>query len=180
MHCEDPGCLRACPADGAIIKYENGIVDFQQEHCIGCGYCISGCPFDIPKFNPKTNKVFKCTLCSDRVGQGLEPACIKACPTGCLHFGTKHDMVQIAAKRVGIRKRRRLRSTVDWRHACHLRAARHHETGVVRWLAFKSGYSSELHDLEVAGETYGFADGCSRRIRGLFPSHYCWSKTAAT
>src|SRR5438309_9357899 len=42
MHCEDPGCLRACPADGAIIKYENGIVDFQQDNCIGCGYCISG------------------------------------------------------------------------------------------------------------------------------------------
>src|SRR5687768_2984958 len=100
MHCEDPGCLRACPADGAIIKYENGIVDFQQENCIGCGYCISGCPFDIPKFNPQTKKVFKCTLCSDRVGQGLEPACIKACPTGCLHFGTKQDMVQIARTRV--------------------------------------------------------------------------------
>jgi formate dehydrogenase beta subunit len=99
MHCEDPGCLRACPADGAIIKYQNGIVDFQQENCIGCGYCISGCPFDIPKFHPKTNKVFKCTLCSDRVGQGLEPACIKACPTGCLHFGTKSEMVQIARTR---------------------------------------------------------------------------------
>lgn len=99
MHCEDPGCLRACPADGAIIKYENGIVDFQQENCIGCGYCISGCPFDIPKFNPKTNKVFKCTLCSDRVGQGLEPACIKACPTGCLHFGTKNDMTALAQAR---------------------------------------------------------------------------------
>jgi formate dehydrogenase beta subunit len=99
MHCEDPGCLRACPADGAIIKYENGIVDFQQENCIGCGYCISGCPFDIPKFNQQTKKVFKCTLCSDRVGQGLEPACIKACPTGCLHFGTKEEMVQIAHSR---------------------------------------------------------------------------------
>jgi formate dehydrogenase iron-sulfur subunit len=99
MHCADPGCLRACPADGAIIKYENGIVDFQQENCIGCGYCISGCPYDIPKFHPKTNKVYKCTLCSDRVGQGLEPACIKACPTGCLKFGTKSDMVQIAGLR---------------------------------------------------------------------------------
>lgn len=99
MHCEDPGCLRACPADGAIIQYQNGIVDFQQENCIGCGYCISGCPFDIPKFNPQTKKVFKCTLCSDRVGQGLEPACIKACPTGCLHFGTKDDMVALANTR---------------------------------------------------------------------------------
>jgi formate dehydrogenase iron-sulfur subunit len=100
MHCADPGCLRACPADGAIVKYENGIVDFQQENCIGCGYCISGCPFDIPKFNEKTKKVYKCTLCSDRVGEGLEPACIKACPTGCLHFGTKDDMLSLANARV--------------------------------------------------------------------------------
>jgi formate dehydrogenase iron-sulfur subunit len=99
MHCADPGCLRACPADGAIVKYVNGIVDFQQQNCIGCGYCVSGCPFDIPKFNPETKKVFKCTLCSDRVGVGLEPACIKACPTGCLHFGTKAEMKTLAEQR---------------------------------------------------------------------------------
>ena len=99
MHCEDPGCLRACPADGAIVQYTNGIVDFQQENCIGCEYCISGCPFDIPKFNSATKKVYKCTLCSDRVGQGLEPACIKACPTGCLKFGTKADMRALADSR---------------------------------------------------------------------------------
>ncbi len=99
MHCADPGCLRACPADGAIVKYVNGIVDFRQENCIGCGFCISGCPFDVPKFNPQTKKVYKCTLCSDRVGQGLEPACIKACPTGCLHFGPKDEMKEIAEKR---------------------------------------------------------------------------------
>ena len=92
MHCADPGCLRAYPADGAIVQYTNGIVDFQQENCIGCQYCISGCPFNIPRFNTVTKKVYKCTLCSDRVGAGLEPACIKACPTGCLHFGTKDEM----------------------------------------------------------------------------------------
>jgi formate dehydrogenase iron-sulfur subunit len=99
MHCEDPGCLRACPADGAIVQYTNGIVDFQQENCIGCQYCVSGCPFDIPKFNQTTKKVYKCTLCSDRVGQGLEPACIKACPTGCLKFGTKEDLKTLAHTR---------------------------------------------------------------------------------
>ena len=44
MHCADPGCLKACPAEGAIVQYANGIVDFQSEHCIGCGYCIAGCP----------------------------------------------------------------------------------------------------------------------------------------
>ncbi|HWR36890.1 MAG TPA: formate dehydrogenase subunit beta [Clostridia bacterium] len=100
MHCADPGCLRACPADGAIVQYTNGIVDFQQQYCIGCQFCVSGCPFNVPKFNNSTKKVYKCTLCSDRVGQGLEPACIKACPTGCLHFGTKEDMKALAETRV--------------------------------------------------------------------------------
>jgi formate dehydrogenase iron-sulfur subunit len=99
MHCADPGCLRACPADGAIVQYTNGIVDFHQENCIGCQYCLTGCPFNIPKFNSETKKVFKCTLCSDRVNVGLEPACIKACPTGCLHFGTKVDMKELAETR---------------------------------------------------------------------------------
>jgi formate dehydrogenase beta subunit len=60
---------------------------------------VSGCPFDIPKFNNETKKVYKCTLCSDRVGQGLEPACIKSCPTGCLKFGTKADMRALADAR---------------------------------------------------------------------------------
>jgi formate dehydrogenase iron-sulfur subunit len=99
MHCADPGCLRACPADGAIVQYTNGIVDFKQENCIGCQYCLTGCPFNIPKFNSESKKVFKCTLCSDRVNVGLEPACIKACPTGCLHFGTKADMKELAQNR---------------------------------------------------------------------------------
>jgi len=99
MHCADPGCLAACPADAAIVQYANGIVDFQEAHCIGCGYCITGCPFNIPKFSPTARKVFKCTLCNDRVSQGLEPACIKTCPTGCLHFGTKAEMKELAETR---------------------------------------------------------------------------------
>src|ERR1700737_1806134 len=65
----------------------------------GCGYCITGCPFNIPKFNQETKRVFKCTLCVDRVSEGLEPACIKSCPTGCLHFGTKDDMKDLAETR---------------------------------------------------------------------------------
>ena len=100
MHCAEPGCLIACPAPGAIVQYTNGIVDFQQDHCIGCGYCITGCPFDIPKFNPNTKRVYKCTLCTDRVSVGLQPACVKACPTSCLQFGTKDDMLEIANDRV--------------------------------------------------------------------------------
>ena len=47
MHCVDPGCLKACPAPGAIVQYSNGIVDFNSDACIGCGYCMTGCPFDV-------------------------------------------------------------------------------------------------------------------------------------
>src|SRR6266496_708071 len=101
MHCADPGCLKACPAPGAIVQYSNGIVDFHQEDCIGCGYCISGCPFNIPRLRKEDSKVYKCTLCSDRVSVGLEPACIKACPTQALSFGSKEDMVIQAEHRLG-------------------------------------------------------------------------------
>jgi len=100
MHCAEPGCLEACPAPGAIVQYANGIVDVNQDNCIGCGYCETGCPFDVPKFHAKTGKMAKCTLCVDRTSVGLEPACVKACPTGCLHFGSKEDMVELGHSRV--------------------------------------------------------------------------------
>ena len=100
MHCAEPGCLKACPAPGAIIQYSNGIVDFHEENCIGCGYCITGCPFNIPRISKKDGKVYKCTLCSDRVAVGLEPACIKSCPTVALVFGTKEDMKHHAEERI--------------------------------------------------------------------------------
>ena len=100
MHCADPGCLKACPSPGAIVQYANGIVDFHEENCIGCGYCVTGCPFDIPRISKRDHKAYKCTLCSDRVAVGLEPACIKACPTGALVFGTKDDMKLHAAERI--------------------------------------------------------------------------------
>jgi formate dehydrogenase beta subunit len=100
MHCTEPGCLVACPAPGAIVQYANGIVDFHQDACIGCGYCMTGCPFNVPKFAPATRRVYKCTLCVDRVSSGLQPACVKACPTSCLQFGTKDAMLEIASRRV--------------------------------------------------------------------------------
>jgi formate dehydrogenase iron-sulfur subunit len=100
MHCADPGCLKACPAPGAIVQYANGIVDFNEANCIGCGYCEKGCPFDIPRYGKEDRKAYKCTLCSDRVAVGLEPACVKACPTGAIMFGAKEDMKEQAAERV--------------------------------------------------------------------------------
>jgi formate dehydrogenase iron-sulfur subunit len=100
MHCADPGCLKACPSPGAIVQYNNGIVDFVSENCIGCGYCVKGCPFNIPRISQTDHKAYKCTLCSDRVSVGQAPACAKACPTGAIVFGTKEDMKVHAADRI--------------------------------------------------------------------------------
>jgi formate dehydrogenase iron-sulfur subunit len=110
MHCADPGCLKACPSPGAIVQYSNGIVDFHEEFCIGCGYCVTGCPFDVPRISKKDNKAYKCTLCSDRVAVGLEPACVKTCPTGAIVFGSKEDMIHHAEERVADLNERGYRS----------------------------------------------------------------------
>jgi len=100
MHCTDPGCLKACPSPGAIVQYSNGIVDFIHENCIGCGYCIKGCPFNIPRISKTDHRAYKCTLCSDRVAVGQGPACAKACPTQAIVFGTKSDMIKHAEGRI--------------------------------------------------------------------------------
>ena len=106
MHCADPGCLKACPSPGAIVQYSNGIVDFIEEHCIGCGSCVTGCPFNIPRISNDDHKAYKCSLCSDRVTVGLEPACVKTCPTGAISFGSKQDMIDHAEERlVDLRER---------------------------------------------------------------------------
>jgi formate dehydrogenase iron-sulfur subunit len=106
MHCAEPGCLAACPSPGAIIQYANGIVDFNQDKCIGCGYCITGCPFNIPRISQKDHKAYKCSLCSDRVAVGMEPACVKTCPTGAIVFGTKEAMKEHADGRIADLKSR--------------------------------------------------------------------------
>ena len=106
MHCDDPGCLKACPSPGAIVQYTNGIVDFVSANCIGCGYCVKGCPFNIPRISKTDAKAYKCTLCSDRVSVGLEPACVKACPTGAIHFGSKEDMLEYGSERIADLKER--------------------------------------------------------------------------
>ncbi len=106
MHCADPGCLKACPAPGAIVQYTNGIVDFISENCIGCGYCVKGCPFNIPRISKVDSKAYKCTLCSDRVVVGQAPACAKACPTQAIVFGSKADMIKHAEGRIADLKSR--------------------------------------------------------------------------
>lgn len=100
MHCDDPACLTACSTKGAIVQRANGTVEFVSDKCVGCGYCVSACPFDVPRLDPVDQKAYKCTMCSDRLQVGQEPACVKTCTTGALRFGTREDMLFYADIRI--------------------------------------------------------------------------------
>ncbi len=109
-HCDNPPCVRVCPTE-ATWKRADGIVMMDQHRCIGCRYCITGCPYGARSFNfvdprphlageptdyPTRTKgvVEKCTFCSERLAEGQPPACVEACrATGCgaLVFGDAGD-----------------------------------------------------------------------------------------
>jgi formate dehydrogenase iron-sulfur subunit len=98
-HCTNAGCMDACPT-GAIIRTEFDTVVIQADVCNGCGYCIPSCPFGVPDRDPEDGRAAKCTLCYDRLEDGLEPACAKACPTDSIVFGPYDEIVDLAQKRV--------------------------------------------------------------------------------
>lgn len=92
MHCGEAGCLKVCPSAGALYQADNGLIGFNKDKCISCNYCVNGCPFDVPRYDEQ-KKVTKCHGCMDRVTNGLQPACVKACPTGSLKFGDRDELI---------------------------------------------------------------------------------------
>jgi formate dehydrogenase iron-sulfur subunit len=104
MHCEHPGCASVCTV-GALEKTAAGPVVYHDDKCIGCRYCQYGCPFGVPKYEweKQLGLIRKCTFCADRQGVGEEPACVKACPTGALTFGTREQMITEARQRIANR-----------------------------------------------------------------------------
>ena len=101
MHCWQPACAAACLTK-AMLKTRTGPVIWRTDQCMGCRFCMVSCPFDIPKFeydewNPK---IQKCSFCWDRLEKGQRPACVDACPTDALVFGTKRDLMEIARGRI--------------------------------------------------------------------------------
>lgn len=94
FHCEKPWCVDACPTGAMRRRDQDGIVYVFEKDCVGCKACITACPWSVPQWNPETGKVGKCDLCMDRVDQGLEPACVSKCTTGCLSFTTPADASQ--------------------------------------------------------------------------------------
>jgi formate dehydrogenase iron-sulfur subunit len=98
-HCTNAGCLDACPT-GALIRTEFETVIVQPDVCNGCGYCVTACPFGVIARDPYDGRAAKCTLCYDRLQDGLEPACAKACPTDSIQFGPYDELVERAERRV--------------------------------------------------------------------------------
>jgi formate dehydrogenase iron-sulfur subunit len=111
-HCTHAACLDVCPT-GALIRTEFGTVVVQEDVCNGCGYCVPACPFGVidrrevpapdrpaPFAGKEDGRVWKCTLCYDRVKGGHEPACAKACPTQSIQFGPLEELRERAATRV--------------------------------------------------------------------------------
>ncbi len=98
-HCTNAGCMDACPT-GALIRTEFETVVLQADVCNGCGYCIPACPFGVVARSDDDGRASKCTLCYDRLEDGLEPACAKACPTDSIQFGPYEELVDVAQRRV--------------------------------------------------------------------------------
>ena len=98
-HCTHAACLDVCPT-GALFRTEFGTVVVQDDICNGCGYCVSACPYGVIDIRPDNGGAFKCTMCYDRLGVGLEPACAKACPTDSIQFGPLDELRERARQRV--------------------------------------------------------------------------------
>ena len=98
-HCTDAACLEVCPT-GALFRTEFGTVVVQEDVCNGCGYCVPACPFGVIDQRQDDGRVWKCTLCYDRLKDDQEPACAQACPTNSIQFGELSDLRARAEQRV--------------------------------------------------------------------------------
>ncbi|ADW67203.1 DmsC/YnfH family molybdoenzyme membrane anchor subunit [Granulicella tundricola] len=85
-HCLDADCLKGCPVDAYTKDPVSGIVLHSADACIGCSYCVWNCPYSVPQYNPERGVVGKCDMCKGRLDDGLEPACVNACPEGAIEI----------------------------------------------------------------------------------------------
>ncbi len=100
MHCTRAGCVMVCPTGTLYYNQTFGTVGINREKCIGCRGCSLACPFGVPRYDRETGKVHKCDMCETRISHNMDPACVKACPTGALKWIDKESAVKIAAARV--------------------------------------------------------------------------------
>ncbi len=98
--CEDAPCMTICPTN-ALFRADNGIVDFQDDNCIGCKSCMNACPYDALFINPETNTANKCNFCNHRIEMDLEPSCVVVCPTQAIKVVDHDDPNDPVGKIIG-------------------------------------------------------------------------------
>ncbi len=130
MHCEHPACVSACIV-GALRKTPEGPVTYNKSVCVGCRYCITACPFQIPTVdyhNALTPVIEKCDMCVQRImTEGKPPACVEICPREAILFGTRKELLQVAHERI--------RQNPD-RYIDHIYGE--HEVGGTSWMYISS------------------------------------------
>lgn len=109
LHCTEAACVMVCPSECLHKDDETGFTIYDPEKCIGCQYCHSACPFDVPRHTGiglagGDIKINKCTACIDRVREGRTPACVNTCQPGALMFGDRDEMIAVAKERVELLK----------------------------------------------------------------------------
>ena len=184
-HCTDAACLEVCPT-GALFRTEFGTVVVQEDVCNGCGYCVPACPFGVLDRREEDGRVWKCTLCYDRLKDDKEPACAQACPTHSIQFGELDDLRERAQERLaalreagaekraavpprrGRRRRRRGRVLPAARRARGLRAAarpRRHDARPRLDLGARSASPRPGSVRRSSRRSSGGGDERSRRLR---------------
>jgi formate dehydrogenase iron-sulfur subunit len=112
QHCTDAACVGVCPTGALSKDEETGMVVPDDTKCIGCHYCSMACPYDVPRYYGENALINKCTGCTDRTSNGLDPACVTTCQPNALEYGDRDEMISRAHERVERLKAR------GWENAC--------------------------------------------------------------
>jgi Fe-S-cluster-containing dehydrogenase component len=152
FHCNQAACVSACLVN-AMKKQLQGPVTWDASKCMGCRYCMLSCPFEVPKFeyHSPSPRIRKCTMCWERQQKGGKPACVEACPTDTLTFGTRRELLEEA-------KRRIYSAPDNYHHAIY----GEHEAGGTGWLYLaavpfeKLGFNTHVRKEPYPELTRGF------------------------
>ena len=104
QHCTDAGCVQICPAGALFRDEETGMITHDANKCVGCQYCSTACPYDVPRYDKIAGRpdpvINKCYGCVDRIHNGMAPACVTTCQPGALQFGDRDEMIRLAHEAV--------------------------------------------------------------------------------
>ena len=144
-HCIEPACAAACLV-GALKKTPEGPVIYREDLCIGCRYCMTACPFNIPAFDyysAASPAIRKCNMCYHRIAKGMVPACVEACPVQANLFGKRSKLMKLARERI----------VTDKRYVDHIYGER--EAGGTDWLYLSGVPFEEVgFDMNVGKNPY--------------------------